>query len=121
MQLHLALNPHGFYNARMSTVLHTLETTIAARKAATKESSYTAALLHKGADHIAKKLVEEAAECAMASAKNDLANLTYEAADVLYHLLVLLAAHNVSLEGVLMELQRREGVSGLEEKNARKN
>jgi phosphoribosyl-ATP pyrophosphohydrolase len=104
----------------MSTVLHTLEATITQRKTAPKESSYTAALLHKGADHIAKKLVEEAVECAVASAKNDVANLTYEAADVLYHLLVLLGAHDISLDAVLMELGRREGMSGLEEKNARK-
>ncbi len=104
----------------MNDILAQLHATITARKSAAKETSYTASLFHKGSDHIAKKLCEEAAECAIASAKHDHANLTYEAADVLYHLLVLLSAHNVSLEAVLAELQRREGVSGIAEKQSRK-
>lgn len=104
----------------MHDILTKLEATIASRKSSAPDTSYTAALFHKGSDHIAKKLAEEAVECALASAKNDTANLTYEAADVLYHLLVLLQSHDLSLEDVCNELTRREGTSGIDEKNSRK-
>jgi len=103
----------------MNDTLSQLEATIAARATASPESSYTAKLLAKGSDHIAKKLGEEAVETAIAAAKNDRANLVYESADVLYHLLVLLKAHGIRLSEVTDELARREGISGIDEKNSR--
>ncbi|KPN63402.1 phosphoribosyl-ATP pyrophosphatase [Aliiroseovarius crassostreae] len=100
-------------------ILKTLEATIAARKSADPDSSWTARLLSKGPEKCAEKFGEEAIEAIIAAAKNDRENLTYEAADVLYHLLVMLAARDVSLEDVLSELARRQGLSGIEEKASR--
>ena len=102
--------------------MHTLDklaATINARKDADPESSWTAKLLAKGPDKCAEKFGEEAVEAIIAAAKNDRENLTCEAADVLYHLLVMLAARDIPLSAVLAELDRREGTSGLEEKAAR--
>lgn len=100
-------------------ILHDLATTIEARKAADPDSSWTAKLLSKGPEKCAEKFGEEAIEAIIAAAKNDRENLTYEAADVLYHLLVMLAARDIALEDVLAELARRQGMSGLEEKAGR--
>ncbi|UWQ00811.1 phosphoribosyl-ATP diphosphatase [Aliiroseovarius crassostreae] len=100
-------------------ILKTLEATIAARKSADPDSSWTARLLSKGPEKCAEKFGEEAIEAIIAAARNDRENLTYEAADVLYHLLVMLAARDVSLEDVLSELARRQGLSGIEEKASR--
>lgn len=99
----------------MST-LDTLAATIAARKSADPESSWTAKLLAKGPEKCAEKFGEEAVEAIIEAVKGDRAALTAEAADVLYHLLVMLAARDVTLDEVLAELARREGVSGIEEK-----
>ncbi len=99
--------------------LERLAATIEARKTADPESSWTARLLAEGPEACAGKFGEEAVEAIMAAVKNDRANLTHEAADVLYHLLVMLAARDVSLGEVLAELARREGTSGLAEKAAR--
>ncbi|WP_323766539.1 phosphoribosyl-ATP diphosphatase [Marinovum sp.] len=101
------------------SVLHDLETVIAARKSADPESSWTAKLLAKGPEKCAEKFGEEAIEAIIAAAKGDAENLTYEAADVLYHLLVMLAARDIALDDVLAELARRQGTSGIAEKNAR--
>ncbi|NRP12587.1 Phosphoribosyl-ATP pyrophosphatase [Aliiroseovarius sp. xm-m-379] len=100
-------------------ILKTLEATIAARKSADPDSSWTARLLSKGPEKCAEKFGEEAIEAIIAAARNDRENLTYEAADVLYHLLVMLAARDVSLDDVLQELARRQGLSGIEEKASR--
>ncbi|UWP88194.1 phosphoribosyl-ATP diphosphatase [Aliiroseovarius crassostreae] len=100
-------------------ILKTLEATIAARKSADPDSSWTARLLSKGPEKCAEKFGEEAIEAIIAAARNDRENLTYEAADVLYHLLVMLAARDVSLDDVLSELARRQGLSGIEEKASR--
>ncbi|UWP94529.1 phosphoribosyl-ATP diphosphatase [Aliiroseovarius crassostreae] len=100
-------------------ILKTLEATIEARKSADPDSSWTARLLSKGPEKCAEKFGEEAIEAIIAAAKNDRENLTYEAADVLYHLLVMLAARDVSLDDVLSELARRQGLSGIEEKASR--
>lgn len=100
-------------------VLEQLAATIEARKGADPDTSWTAKLLAKGPDKCAEKFGEEAVEAIIAAAKDDKANLTYEAADVLYHLLVMLAARDVDLADVLAELERREGVSGIEEKAGR--
>ncbi|WP_424975108.1 phosphoribosyl-ATP diphosphatase [Dinoroseobacter sp. S124A] len=101
------------------SVLHELEAVIAARKGADPDSSWTAKLLSKGPEKCAEKFGEEAIEAIIAVAKDDRENLTYEAADVLYHLLVMLAARDVALEDVLAELARRQGMSGLAEKASR--
>ena len=100
-------------------VLGDLANTIAKRRNGSPEQSYTAKLLAQGIEKCAKKFGEEAVELALASVQHDKAHVTAEAADVLYHLLVLLAASNVSLGDVMVELERREGVSGLAEKAAR--
>jgi phosphoribosyl-ATP pyrophosphohydrolase len=92
---------------------------IARRRGESPDQSYTAKLLSQGMEKCAKKFGEEAVELALASMKQDKAHVTAEAADVLYHLLVLLEASNVPLSDVMQELQRRQGVSGLAEKAAR--
>lgn len=102
----------------MST-LRKLAETIEARKSADPDSSWTARLLAKGPEKCAEKFGEEAVEAIIAAAKGDRENLTAEAADVLYHLLVMLASRDVSLDAVLDELARREGQSGIEEKAGR--
>jgi len=101
------------------TTLERLAATIEARKGADPDSSWTAKLFSKGAEKCAQKFGEEAIEAVMAVAKNDRENLVYESADVLYHLLVMLAARDVTLDEVLAELERREGTSGIAEKAAR--
>ncbi|MFD2174944.1 phosphoribosyl-ATP diphosphatase [Rhodobacter lacus] len=101
------------------TTLSRLAATIEARKGADPDSSWTAKLLAKGPEKCAQKFGEEAIEACMAVAKNDRENLVYEAADVLYHLLVMLAARDVALDEVLAELERREGTSGIAEKASR--
>lgn len=101
------------------SVLHDLEAVIAARKDADPGSSWTAKLLAKGPEKCAEKFGEEAIEAIIAAAKGDGENLTYEAADVLYHLLVMLAARDIALDDVLAELARRQGTSGIAEKASR--
>ena len=103
----------------MTHALDRLSATIAARKGADPESSWTAKLLAKGPEKCAEKFGEEAIEAIIEAVKGDRAKLTSEAADVLYHLLVMLTARDVALSDVLAELDRREGQSGLAEKAAR--
>jgi len=102
------------------SILHDLEQVILSRKSADPDSSWTAKLMSKGPEKCAEKFGEEAIEAIIAAVKNDRENLTYEAADVLYHLLVMLAARDVALGDVLTELARRQGLSGIAEKAARK-
>jgi phosphoribosyl-ATP pyrophosphohydrolase len=99
--------------------LEKLAATITARKGADPETSWTAKLLSKGPEKCAEKFGEEAVEAIIEAVKGDRERLTAEAADVLYHLLVMLAARDVTLEDVLKELDRREGTSGIAEKAAR--
>jgi len=99
--------------------LNRLETTIAARRTAAPDSSYVASLNARGLPVIARKLGEEAVETVIAALTGSREELVGEAADVLFHLLVLLAAKDVTLAEVLAELDRRDGVSGLDEKAAR--
>ncbi len=101
------------------SILHDLAVTIEARKGADPESSWTAKLLAKGPEKCAEKFGEEAVEAIIEAVKNDKDGLTAEAADVLYHLLVMLAARDVALDDVLAELARRQGLSGIAEKAAR--
>ncbi len=100
--------------------LDDLSRLIAQRAEASAEKSYTRALLDKGVAHCAKKFGEEAFETAIAAVAQDDAALRAEAADVLYHLLVLLQARGVPLAEVLAELERRTQRSGLEEKASRR-
>ena len=99
--------------------LESLAATIAARKGADPETSWTAKLLAKGPEKCAEKFGEEAVEAIIEAVRGDRARLTAEAADVLYHLLVMLTARDVTLEDVLAELQRRESTSGIAEKAGR--
>ena len=92
---------------------------IDARKSADPNSSWTAKLLAKGPEKCAEKFGEEAIEAIIKAVKGDKAALTSEAADVLYHLLVMLAASDVALNDVMAELARRQGTSGIAEKSAR--
>mgnify|MGYP006171337157 CR=1 FL=1 len=101
------------------TALDRLAAVIFARKTADAEMSWTARLLAKGPEKCAEKFGEEAIEAIIEAVKGDRDRLTSEAADVLYHLLVMLASRDVSLTDVLAELERREGVSGIAEKAAR--
>lgn len=101
------------------TALDRLAATIAARKGADPDTSWTAKLLSKGPEKCAEKFGEEAIEAIIEAVKGDKAKLTSEAADVLYHLLVMLAARDVTLADVLAELDRREGTSGIAEKASR--
>ncbi|WP_434287967.1 phosphoribosyl-ATP diphosphatase [Celeribacter sp. SCSIO 80788] len=101
------------------SVLHELEQVIISRKSADPESSWTAKLFAKGPQKCAEKFGEEAVEAIIAAAVDDKENLTYEAADVLYHMLVMLAARDIALDDVLRELARRQGLSGIAEKAAR--
>lgn len=110
--------PHG---SRMSSpeTLSRLEAIIAARLTADPETSYVAKLNAKGLGKIAQKLGEEATETIIAALTQDRKELVGEAADLLFHLLVLLGAKGVPLAEILSELDRREGVSGIAEKAAR--
>jgi phosphoribosyl-ATP pyrophosphohydrolase len=105
----------------VTDTLTTLAATIAARRGADPASSYVAKLLAAGAPLAARKLGEEAVETVVAALSGDAAELTSEAADLLFHLLVLLESRGVQLEDVLAELDEREGVSGIAEKAARKD
>lgn len=96
-----------------------LEATIADRRQADPDTSYVASLAARGLPVIARKFGEEAVEAVVAALSEDRAELVGEAADVLFHLLVLLAERQVSVAEVMAELDRREGVSGLEEKASR--
>lgn len=100
-------------------VLHELAATIRARRADTSGKSYTRQLLDAGPERCAKKLGEEAVEVVIAAVAQDDAALRAEAADLLYHLLVVLEGRNISLDDVLGVLADRIGTSGLAEKAAR--
>jgi|SRR5579871_2246026 len=100
--------------------LQDLEKIVDARAASGGEGSYTRKLLDKGAEHCAKKFGEEAVEAVIAAIGEDRDHLIAESADVLFHLLVLLKSRGVRLEEVEAALSQRTGMSGLEEKAARK-
>jgi phosphoribosyl-ATP pyrophosphohydrolase len=100
--------------------LDDLARVVAARAAAPPSESYTAKLLADGPARAAKKLGEEAVEAAIAAVQGDRKNLTAEAADLLYHLLVVLQGAEIPLNEVMAELERRTTQSGLAEKAARK-
>ncbi|MBK63738.1 MAG: phosphoribosyl-ATP diphosphatase [Altererythrobacter sp.] len=96
-----------------------LEATIARRLTASPDESYVAKLNSKGLAKIAQKVGEEAVETVIAAMSGEREELVSESADLLMHLLVLLRKKGVALEEVMAELDRREGVSGLDEKASR--
>lgn len=102
-------------------VLQRLCATLEQRKSAPPESSYVSGLYAKGTDAICKKVAEEAAETIMAAKDGDLRHIVYEVTDLWFHSLILLAKFGLSADDVLAELHRREGISGIEEKKARKS
>ena len=103
----------------MAASLQRLEATIRARRGADPSASYVAKLTADGRARIARKLGEEAIETLVAAMADDRAATTSEAADLVFHLLVLLADMDLSFDDVIAELDRREGLSGLAEKAAR--
>ena len=104
----------------MAFTLEQLNSRVLARAAASPDESYTAKLVAKGVERCAQKLGEEAVEAAIAAVTGNRAGLAAEAADVLYHLLVLLKAADVELDAVMAALAARTARSGLEEKAARR-
>ena len=103
----------------MQTIFEQLTATIESRKTASPDSSYVAKLFHKGADSILKKVGEEATEVVIAAKDENREQIVYESADLLFHLMVMLAQYDLTLADVAGELARREGLSGLVEKAAR--
>ena len=103
----------------MNDTLQRLEAIIAARRNAAPESSYVAKLNAKGLDTILKKIGEEATETVIAAKSGARDAIIYETADLLFHILVMLGHQHIALGDVLAELDRREGISGIDEKNAR--
>ncbi len=103
----------------MSEILQRLAEVLEQRKQASPDSSYVAGLYHKGQDAILKKIGEEATEAVMAAKDGDGEQIVYEVADLWFHTLVLLAHEGLGPELVLAELDRRFGLSGLEEKRGR--
>jgi len=102
-----------------AAILARLEHVIAQRSAGDPQDSYVARLHAKGLGKMAQKLGEEATETVIAALTGSGAELTAEAADLLFHLLVLLGARGVAIDAVLAELARREGTSGIVEKASR--
>lgn len=100
-------------------VLHELAETIRARRSETSDKSYTRQLIEAGPERCAKKLGEEAVEVVIAAVSQDDEALSAEAADLLYHLLVLLEVRGILLDDVLAVLSRRMGTSGIAEKASR--
>ena len=104
----------------MSNVLNKLAETLEARKGADPQSSYVAGLYAKGLDEILKKIGEEATETVLAGKSGEREKIIHETADLWFHTLVLLAQVGLKPDDVLLELERRFGVSGLDEKAARR-
>ncbi|MBL8436836.1 MAG: phosphoribosyl-ATP diphosphatase [Zoogloeaceae bacterium] len=100
-------------------VLHRVAATLAERKGAPPESSYVSSLYSKGTDAICKKVAEEAAETIMAAKDKDLLHVVWEVTDLWFHSLILLSHFGLSVDDVLAEFRRREGVSGIDEKKSR--
>ncbi len=101
-------------------VLTRLGEVLASRREADPATSYVASLFAKGEDAVLRKLAEETAEVVLAAKGGDKLNIVRETADLWFHSLVMLAWHGLKPEDVLAELRRREGISGIEEKAARK-
>lgn len=103
----------------MISVVNRIYETIVKRRNADKDSSYVASLFAKGNKKIAQKIGEEATEVVLASAGGDKHEIISESADLLFHMMVLWASHNITPDDIASELLKREGVSGIEEKKYR--
>ena len=103
----------------MNKILERLDLTIQGKTIESPNKSHTAKLLKKGTEKCAEKFGEEAIELIVASVKKKEKEIIGEAADTLYHMLVLLRSRNISIKEVLTELASREGISGIEEKRKR--
>lgn len=104
----------------MDDVLTELASTLESRKNAEPDSSYVASLYDKGLDEILKKIGEEATEVVIAAKSGEKTAIIHETADLWFHTLVMLAQQDLSPDDILLELGRRIGLSGLEEKASRK-
>ena len=100
-------------------VLHRVQATLAERKGAAPDSSYVASLYAKGTDTICKKIAEEAAEAIMAAKDGDRLHLVRETCDLWFHTMVLLSHFDIGVDDIMVEFRRREGISGIDEKNSR--
>ncbi len=100
-------------------VLQRLSETLAARRNADPETSYTAKLFANGPDSILKKIGEESAELIMAAKDGKRLNIVWESTDLIYHVMVLLSFYGMGIEDVSQEMRRREGISGIDEKASR--
>ena len=103
----------------MNDILIKLDEVINKRKEQNKDNSYSATLLNAGVEKCAEKFGEEAVELIIACLSKENSSIVHEAADTLYHLNVLMRSKNISIKEVLEELSKREGVSGLKEKQNR--
>ena len=101
-------------------IIDRLVKVLESRKGAEPGTSYVASLYHKGLDSILKKIGEESAETIIAAKTGDKKQIVYETADLWFHCLVLLAQQNIDARQVLEELERRFGISGIDEKAARR-
>ena len=104
----------------MSDILERLARTIESRKSADPEKSYVARLLGADEDGVLKKIGEEATETVLAAKGGDRLHLVREVTDLWFHCMIVLERHGLGPADVLAEMQRREGISGLDEKAARK-
>lgn len=103
----------------MSDIIHQLTHILKERKQADPDSSYVASLYHKGLDKILKKIGEESAETIIAAKGGKRDEIIYETADLWFHTMVMLVDQDIEPQEVLVELERRFGLSGLEEKASR--
>lgn len=102
-----------------SGILQRVSDTLAERREADPNSSYVASLYAKGLDAILKKVAEESAEVLMAAKDGDRLHIVWEVTDLWFHSLILMAHFGLSADDILVELRRREGISGIDEKRAR--
>ena len=100
-------------------VIHRVQATLLDRKGAAPDSSYVAGLYAMGTDAICKKVAEEAAETIMAAKDGDRLHLVREVTDLWFHSMILLTQFGVGIDDVMFEFRRREGISGIDEKNSR--
>ncbi len=100
-------------------VLRRVSDTLVARKKASPDSSYVSSLYAEGTEAICKKVIEEAGETIMAAKDQHIRHIVWEVTDLWFHSLILLAHFGLSVEDVLAEFRRREGVSGIDEKASR--
>ncbi len=104
-----------------TTILNDLERMIQSRRMDNPTTSYTAMLLQGNEDDLLKKIIEEAGESILAAKSADKRQLTNELADLWFHCLIVMTRYNIPLSSVLSVLSKRQGISGIAEKNSRKN